>query len=464
MSSPDTLQKQDGFKSQFGFIMAAVGSCVGMANVWRFPMLVSRYGGLTFLIPYFIFAFIICQSGMMEEFSLGRWAKSGPSGAFGKAMENGGHSKKVGEWIGGVPVLGSLLLAIGYSVVMGWVFAYAKMALTGELTAMGTDMDVIGGTFGAMAPEASTLGEAIQMTISTGGANNFWIIFGIVVSLVIMVAGISNGIEAACKIMLPILYVLFIVLAVMMVFTPGTAAGYEYIFSFDPEGLLNPQVWVYAFGQCFFSLSVAGSGSVVYGSYLGEDVKIRQSAVICAILDTSAALLAMFIIIPAMAITDASLGDGGPGLMFIYLIPVFNNMGGIARMIMIFFYVAVLFAGVSSVINLFETPVNFIQQQLKLNRWMSVGIIHVIGVVVALLIQPWTSQWMDVVSIYILPLGALAAGIMFFWVMKKEDALAAAQLGSDKPVMSWFMPFGKYVFVPLCAACFILGIWWGGIG
>lgn len=111
MANSDTLQKQDGFKSQFGFIMAAVGSCVGMANVWRFPMLVSRYGGLTFLIPYAIFAFIICQSGMMEEFSLGRWARSGPSGAFGKAMENGGHPKKIGEWLGGIPVIGSLCLA-----------------------------------------------------------------------------------------------------------------------------------------------------------------------------------------------------------------------------------------------------------------------------------------------------------------------------------------------------------------
>ena len=82
-----TPAKQDGFKSQWGFIMAAVGSCVGMANVWRFPMLVSRYGGLTFLIPYFIFAIVISQSGMMEEFSLGRWAGYGPVGSFGKAME-----------------------------------------------------------------------------------------------------------------------------------------------------------------------------------------------------------------------------------------------------------------------------------------------------------------------------------------------------------------------------------------
>ena len=156
-----TPAKQDGFKSQWGFIMAAVGSCVGMANVWRFPMLVSRYGGLTFLIPYFIFVIVISQSGMMEEFSLGRWAGYGPVGSFGKAMENGGKSKKAGELIGGVPVFASLCLGIGYSVIMGWVFYYAKMALTGELVAMGNDMNVIGGTFGAVAPEAASLPPAI---------------------------------------------------------------------------------------------------------------------------------------------------------------------------------------------------------------------------------------------------------------------------------------------------------------
>lgn len=464
MTNTNTLQKPDGFKSQWGFIMAAVGSCVGMANVWRFPMLVSRYGGLTFLIPYFIFAYIICQSGMMEEFSLGRWAKSGPSGAFGKAMENGGKSKRAGELLGGIPVLGSLCLAIGYSVIMGWVFYYTKMALTGELTAMGQNMEVIGSTFGAVAPEATNLVEAIKMTFATGGANNLWIIIGIVVSFLIMLAGVSGGIEKSCKIMIPALYVLFVVLAIVMVFTPGTGDGYKYIFTLDPKGLLNPQVWVYAFGQCFFSLSVAGSGSVVYGSYLGGDVKIRQSAVICAIMDTSCALLAMFVIIPAMATVGADLGNGGPGLMFIYLLPVFNGMGGIARLVVIFFYLAVLFAGVSSVINLFETPVNFLQEQLHMKRWISVGIIHIVGVIVALMIQPWTSQWMDMLSIYVLPIGALTAGIMFFWIMKKNVALDAAQMGSERPIMKWFLPFGKYVFVPLCAACFVLGIWWGGIG
>lgn len=464
MKDVNTIQKQDGFKSQWGFIMAAVGSCVGMANVWRFPMLVSRYGGLTFLIPYFIFAFIICQSGMMEEFSLGRWAGSGASGAFGKAMENGGKSRKAGQWLGGIPVIGSLCLAIGYSVIMGWVFYYAKMAITGELTAMGQNMDAIGGAFNAVAPSADTLPQAVQMTLETGGANNLWIIIGILVSFLIMSMGIAGGIEKSCKLMIPALYALFLILAVLMIFTPGTADGYQYIFSLNPKGLLDPQVWVYAFGQCFFSLSVAGSGSVVYGSYLGNDVNIHRSAVICAIMDTSAALLAMFIIIPAMATAGADLGDGGPGLMFIYVLPVFNSMGPIARLIVIFFYVAILFAGLSSVINLFETPINFLQEQLHMKRWMAAAIIHAFGLVVALLIQPWTSQWMDTVSIYLLPIGALTAGIMFFWVMKKETALEAVQLGADKPVMKWFYPFGRYVFVPLCALCFILGITWGGIG
>ena len=460
----NTLQTQDGFKSQWGFIMSAVGSCVGMANIWRFPMLVSRYGGMTFLIPYFIFAFLICQSGMMEEFALGRWSGFGPVGSFGKAMENGGKSKKAGELLGGVPVFASLCLGIGYSVIMGWVFYYTKMAFTGELVAMGSDMATIGGTFGAVAPEAATLGEAIKMTLATGGANNFWIIVAVVVSFVIMLLGISGGIEKSCKIMIPALYVLFIGLAIFMIFVPGTDAGYKFIFTLQPKALLNVDVWVYAFGQCFFSLSVAGSGSVIYGSYLGKDVKIRQSAVLCAIFDTSAALLAMFIIIPAMSAVGADPGNGGPGLLFIYLIPVFNSLGGLSRIIFIFFYVAVLFAGVSSIINLFETPVAFLQEKLGMKRLTATALIHVGGLAVALLIQPWTSQWMDMVSIYLCPLGAFTAGFMYFWIMKKETALAAVQEGDPKPIMKWFHPFGKYVFVPLTLACFILGILYGGIG
>ena len=168
-----------------------------------------------------------------------------------------------------------------------------------------------------------------------------------------------------------------------------------------------------------------------------------------------AALLAALVIIPAMAVAGQQLDQSGPGLMFIYLLPVFNGLGaGISRVICIFFYLVVLFAGVSSIINLFETPVAFLQEKLRLKRLPATAIIHMLGVLVALMIQPWTSQWMDMVSIYLCPLGAFTAGIMFFWVMK----------GDDKPLMKWFYPFGRYVFVPLCLLCFVLGIAMGGIG
>lgn len=250
--------------------------------------------------------------------------------------------------------------------------------------------------------------------------------------------------------MIPALYVLFIILAIMMPFVPGSSEGYKYIFSLDLRGLLDVNVWVFAFGQCFFSLSVAGSGSVIYGSYLGKDVKIRQSAILCALFDTSAALLAMFIVIPAMATTGADLGNGGPGLMFIYLIPVFNNMGGIARIMFIFFYVAVLFAGPSSIINLFETPVAFLQEKLHFNRVTATAVIHIIGVAIALTIQPWTSQWMDMVSIYLCPLGALTAGIMFFWIMKKDTALAAVQRAIRSPSCAGSSPSAS-MYLYLCA-------------
>ena len=462
-----TVEKQqDGFKSKWGFIMACIGSAVGMANIWRFPYMVASYGGMTFLLPYFLFVVLIGMSGVMEEFALGRWG-GGPVEAFGAAMENGGKSKKLGSAIGALPVIGSMGLAIGYSVVMGWIFKYTGMSLTGGLYAMGQDMAVIGGTFGAAAPETATLGEGVSMMISNGifgVGNGLWIVVAVVVSVIIMSLGVAGGIEKACKVMIPALFGLFLVLAVYIAFLPGAIDGYKYIFTLNPAGLLDWKVWIYAFGQAFFSLSVAGNGSVIYGSYLGKDVEISSSARNVALFDTLAALVAMIVIIPAMATTGSELSAAGPGLMFVYLPNVFNGMGAMGRFVGIFFFVAVLFAGVTSIVNLYETPVAFVQENLKMGRVPATIIVHAVGLVVALLIQPWTSQWMDMVSIYICPFGAALAGVMFFWVMKKETALDAVNQGSSKKIGNWFYPFGKWVYVPLCIIALIAGAALGGIG
>lgn len=462
----NTLENRDGFNTRWGFILACIGSAVGMGNIWRFPIMVSTYGGMTFLIPYFIFVILIGSSGVMEEFALGRWAAAGPVDAFGKCTEERNGNKRIGRAIGAIPIIGSMMLAIGYTVVMSWIFKYCWMGITGSLYALGTDMGNIGGAFGATAPEAETLGEALRMMFSNGIfgiGNGVWLIIGLVVSLAIMAMGVGGGIEKANKIMMPLLFGLFLILGIYIVFLPGSGAGYKYIFTVNPAGLLDIKVWVYAFGQAFFSLSVAGNGSVIYGSYLSKDEDIPSSARNVAVFDTLAALLAAFVILPAMAAGGVEPSNGGPGLMFVYLVNVLNGMAG-GRIVGMIFFICVLFAGVSSIVNLYEAPVAFMQEEFHLKRVPAVAIIGVLGCIVALCIQPWTSQWMDVVSIYICPLGAFLAGVMFFWVLKKETAIEAMSYGIKKPIGKWFYPLGKYGYCILSVLALIFGAAWGGIG
>lgn len=448
MTVKNNTQNRDGFSSKWGFILACIGSAVGMGNIWRFPIMVSIWGGMDFLIPYFLCVLLIGSTGVIEEFALGRSTGAGPIGAFGRCMEVRNGKRKLGETIGLIPIIGSLSLAIGYTVVMGWIIKYTKMSFTGELAAMGQNMDVIGGTFGA-----------------TATSNVTWIVVAAVVSFIIMSLGVSKGIEIANKVMMPVLFILFVGLAIYIATLPGASAGYNYIFSLDVKRLADPMLWIFAFGQAFFSLSVAGHGSVIYGSYLPKDEDLPRSAFNVALFDTMAALLAAFVIIPAMAVGGAPLEKGGPGLMFIWLVNVMNGMTA-GNIVGIVFFVSVLFAGISSIINLYEAPVATLQDNLGLGRVASTGIILGVGCVVAILIQQITGEWMDFVSIYICPLGAFLAGMMFFWVAGRDFVMAAVNEGrtGGKPVGGYFYPLGAYVYVPLCIVALVLGAILGGIG
>lgn len=443
-----SLEARDGFSSRWGFILACIGSAVGMGNIWRFPILVSAWGGMTFLIPYILFVILIGSTGIIEEMALGRSAAAGPVGAFGKCTELRTGSRKIGEAIGVIPILGSLALAIGYTCVMSWIFKYTFLSLSGGLYAMGQDMDVIGGAFGSTA---------------TAWGANLWVVIAILVSFAIMSMGIAGGIEKANKIMMPVLFGLFVCLAVYIATLPGALNGYHYIFTVKPQGLADPKLWIFAFGQAFFSLSIAGNGTVIYGSYLSKTEDIPTSARNVAIFDTMASLLAAFVIIPAMAAGSAELSTGGPGLMFIYLVNVFNGMPG-GRFVGIIFFICVLFAGVSSIINMYEAPVAFLQEKFRMKRIPAVLVIHALGCLAALCIQAVVSQWMDVVSIYICPLGALLAGIMFLWVAGKEFALEHVNAGCKKPVGGWFYPLAKYVYCAFALIALIAGAYYGGIG
>ena len=447
MGKNETLETRDGFNSKLGFVLACIGSAVGMGNIWLFPYRMATYGG-SFLLVYLIFDILIGLSGVIGEMSFGRAARSGPIGAFGTAMASRGETKRrAGEIIGAIPMLGALMLAIGYSVVVGWIFKYTFGSFTGSVLAP-VEPGEFGAAFGQM---ASAFG------------NNLWLIIALAVNFAIMNLGIAAGIEKANKVMIPLFYIMFIGLAVYVAFQPGASAGYQWMFTIRPEAFKDPMMYVYALGQSFFSLSLAGNGTIIYGSYLSDKEDTVSSAVTVAVFDTCAAMLAALVIIPAMATTGAVLSESGPGLMFISLPYLFKSMPG-GQIVMIVFFVAVLFAGLTSLVNLFEAPIAALQDHLKLSRLKSVAIVGLIGVVVSVCIQGIVSPWMDFVSIYVCPLGAALAGIMFAWVWGKQAVEDAVSVGRKHRIGKWYYPLYKYLFCVLTAAVFILGAVNGGIG
>ena len=417
--------RRDSFRSRWGFKLACIGSAVGMGNIWLFPSRMSAYGGATFLIPYVIFVVLIASTGVIGEMAFGRAAVGGPVAAFGAAEERRTGRRRLGEALGLIPVLGSLAMAIGYSVVVGWILKYAAAAFTGA----------------ALENQGVEAFTAYFNSTAASWGNTGWQVIAMAGTLLIMALGIGGGIERANKVMMPLFFCLFVGLAVY----------------------IAPMVWVYALGQAFFSLSVAGNGTLIYGSYLSKEADVPESARTVAFFDTMAAVLSALVIIPAMATAGETLTQSGPGLMFIYLPNLFREMPG-GRVLMAVFFVAALFAGVTSLVNLFEAPTATLQEKLHLSRRAAVAVIGAVGLAVGLCIQGIVSGWMDVCSIYACPIGALLAGVFFYWVWGKEDCLAQVNLARRHPLGPWFYPLAKYVYCGVTVAVLILGAVNGGIG
>ncbi|MBE6466757.1 sodium-dependent transporter [Denitrobacterium detoxificans] len=439
--------KRDSFRSRWGFILACIGSAVGMGNIWLFPTRVSAYGGGTFLVPYLIFVVLIASTGVMGEMAFGRATHSGPAGAFGFAIRErfGAAREKYGRALGLFPVISSLAMAIGYTVVVGWILFYAVQSITGGMASMQSAQD-FAGLFEGVATD-----------------NTPWQVAALVIAFGIVSFGIGRGIESANKVMMPLFFLLFVVLAIYAAAQPGSSAGYAYLFTLDPAGLADPMVWVFALGQAFFSLSVAGSGTLIYGSYLSDKEDIPNSAKYVAIFDTLAAILASLVIIPAMASAGQTLSSGGPGLLFIYLPTLFASMP-MGNVVMVVFFVAVLFGGLSSLINLYEAPIATLQERFNLKRTAACLIIGILGLVVSLAIQQIVSPWMDVCSVYLCPIGAAMAGIMFFWLLGGDFVKSQMNKGRKKLLSPLFFQLGKYVYCFVTLFVLIAGSILGGIG
>ena len=258
--------------------------------------------------------------------------------------------------------------------------------------------------------------------------------------------------------MMPIFFAIFVFLVVRVAFLPNADEGYKFLLTPNWDMLLEPKIWIFALGQAFFALSLAGSGTLVYGSYLSEKVDIFHAAKYVVLFDIAAAVLSVLIIIPAV-FSFGMEPAAGPPLMFMVMPEIFKQipLGGFLAGI---FFLAILFAGVTSLVNLFETPIEALQQEFSMSRKKAVTVVVSVSFLLGIFLENGDSlgKWMDIVSIYIIPLGALIAAVIFFWVCRPEFIRSQLQLGHDKPVSELYIALGKYLFCGLTALVYVLEI------
>ena len=434
--------KTKSFASRWGFILASVGSAVGMANVWGFPNKLGSNGGGAFLLIYLFFVFVFSYVGLPAEFAIGRRAGTGTLGAYKNAWAS--RSEKLGKAggvLGWLPLAGSMCIAIGYAVIVSYVLKALTDSLLGVL----------------MTTDTAEWFQSFSMVPYSVIPFHVIVVVGTLLTLFLG----AHSIERTNKVMMPLFFMIFLFLAIRVSFLPGAAEGYRFIFMPRWEMLKNPLVWIWAMGQAFFSLSVTGSGMIVYGAYLPKDEDVIAVSRNTAIFDTIAALVATLVIIPACFSYQVDVG-AGPSLLFVTLPSILQDIP-MGRLFAVILYVAMIFAGVSSLQNMFEAVAESLLHKFpKLSRAAVLIILAVVclGCGIGMeAISQW-GPWMDLVSIYIIPIGATLGAVSWFYVMKKEDLLEAINSGSKKKHGELWYAIGRYVYVPFalilcCVALFM---------
>jgi len=418
-NKPDQTQEKRGmWSSRFGFLMAAVGSAVGLGNLWKFPYLAGENGGGAFVLVYVVLVVILGFTLMLAELSIGRNTNSDAFGAYSKIKKGWG-------FVGGFGILAGFLILSYYSVVGGWVIKYIVASITG----VGADKEAYFTNF-ITSPVEPIIYHLIFMGLTA----------------LIVIRGISGGIEKAAKIVMPALFIMLTVIVLRSVTLEGASAGLKYYLTpnFDEITL---KVVIAALGQVFFSLSLGMGCMVTYGSYLNKDSDIEKDALLIPSLDSLVAIMAGFAILPAVFAFGFEPSQG-PGLMFITLPQVFENMP-LGMLFSVIFFVLVFFAAISSSISLMEVTVAFGIDRLRWSRTTSVVVftvvMFVIGIGASLSMGAWSGfliPWIDgnsygifdfldvVTSYYLLPLGGLLSALFIGFVWGVPNAVKEIKIGS----------------------------------
>ena len=403
---------RDSFGSRLGVLLAMAGSAVGLGNLWRFPYLVGENGGAAFIIIYLACVCLICLPIFISEFVIGRRSQKNAYAAFRDL--SGGSAWR---WVGLMTVIVPLIVASYYCVIGGWAFEYLWKSCTFSFTG-GASQEAVSTMFSdfVSSPWGPVIGQTLFLLVTT----------------LIVIIGIKDGIERFSKLMMPMLFIIVIAIAVYSSTLPGSGAGFEYLFKPD-FSKVDGGSFASALGQAFFSLSLGFGTIMTYASYVDKKDNILFQSTSTAIADTMFALIAGMAIMPAVFAFGIN-PQSGPGLVFETLPYVFGKMPG-GGIVAILFFLALIVAALTSSISMIEVGVAYLIEEKKLKRTTACVVLFLIcwilGIFCALSFGPLAEVKLAGRSIFdffdnlssniLMTLGSLLTVLFVGWRLKKTE-------------------------------------------
>ena len=450
------MNNRERFSSRLGFILISAGCAVGLGNVWRFPYITGQYGGAAFVLVYLIFLVLLGLPIMVMEFAVGRASQKSAARSF-NVLEPAGT-----KWHlqGYACMAGNYLLMMFYTTVGGWMAAYIFKTLTGEFK--GLDSDGVAAVFNDM--------------LARPGYMTFWMVLVVLLSFFICSLGLQKGVERITKAMMSCLFLILLILCIRSVTLPGASEGLRFYlipdFTRFTENGVGNTIFA-AMGQAFFTLSLGIGAMAIFGSYIGKDHTLTGETINICLLDTLVAFLAGLIIFPSCFAFGVDPGQG-PGLVFITLPNIFNQMVG-GRIFGVLFFVFMTFAAQSTIIAVFENIISFSMDLFGTSRKKTVLIN---GIAIILLSLPcvfgfniWsgfqpmgagsTIQDLEdfIVSNNLLPLGSMVYLLFctsrYGWGWK--NFLAEADTGKGVKFPAWARVYVSYILPLIVLFIFIMG-------
>ncbi len=450
-------KERESLGSRLGFILLSAGCAIGLGNVWRFPAITGKYGGGAFVLIYLLFLVILGAPIMVMEFSIGRASKKNIGGAL-KVLEPKGTKW---HYYGHIAIAGNYLLMMFYTTITGWLLSYMFHSAKGDFSKLNTDQ--VGAFFGNM--------------LSNPVSQIFWMIVAVVISLAIVGRGLENSVEKITKIMMSALIALMIVLAINSIMLEGGGAGLKFYltpnFSNFAKYGISETVFA-AMGQAFFTLSLGIGSMTVFGSYIDKKHTLTGESMRVIGLDTFVAIVSGLIIFPACFAFNIDPGEG-PGLLFVTLPNIFNQMVG-GRIWGTLFFVFMSFAALSTLIAVFENIISYWIDVWKIKRkkaaFINIFVIIILSIPCILGLNLWDgfeplgagTSILDLedffVSTTLLPIGSMI--FLLFCCVERygwgfKNFTKEADLGKGIKFPKWARVYVSYILPLIVLYIFIQG-------